>query len=119
MDALIRFRNVDHHYGDGDRRRQVLYDITADVNAGEIVLLMGPSGSGKTTLLTLAGSLRRVQHGSVRVLGRELNGASRGATGDVRRGIGFIFQGHNLLDALSASQNVMMSLARTRVSRRE
>jgi putative ABC transport system ATP-binding protein len=119
MDPLITFRSVDHYYGDGARRRQVLYDIAAEVNAGEIVLLMGPSGSGKTTLLTLAGSLRRVQHGSVRVLGRELNGASRAAMGDVRRGIGFIFQGHNLLEALSASQNVMMSLARTRLSRRE
>jgi len=119
MDALIRFRNVDHHYGDGARRRQVLYDVTADVNAGEIVLLMGPSGSGKTTLLTLAGSLRRVQQGSVCVLGRELNGASRAGMGDVRRGIGFIFQGHNLLEALSASQNVMMSLARSGLSRRQ
>jgi putative ABC transport system ATP-binding protein len=119
MEALICFRNVDHHYGDGARRRQVLYDITAEVSAGEIILLMGPSGSGKTTLLTLAGSLRRVQHGSVRVLGRELNGASRAVMGDVRRGIGFIFQGHNLLEALTASQNVMMSLARTRLSRRE
>ena len=86
MDALIGFRNVDHHYGDGARRRQVLYDITTDVNAGEIVLLMGPSGSGKTTLLTLAGSLRRVQHGSVRLMGRELNGASRAVMGDARAG---------------------------------
>ena len=77
MDALISFRNVDHHYGDGARRRQVLYDITTDVNAGEIVLLMGPSGSGKTTLLTLAGSLRRVQHGSVRVLGSHLGDGGR------------------------------------------
>jgi putative ABC transport system ATP-binding protein len=120
MNPLIRFENVDHYYGDGKLRRQVLHGITAEVQAGEIVLLMGPSGSGKTTLLTLAGSLRRVQRGSVRVLGRELNGASLAAMGEVRRGIGFIFQAHNLLEALSAAQNVTMSLGpQARLSRRE
>ena len=65
---LIRFRGVDHFYGDGSLRRQILYDISAEVRAVEIVLLTGPSGSGKTTLLTLAGSLRRVLKGSNRIL---------------------------------------------------
>jgi putative ABC transport system ATP-binding protein len=110
MQPLIAFRNVNHFYGDGPLRRQILYDVSAQVHSGEIVLLTGPSGSGKTTLLTLAGSLRKVQSGGVQTMGRELNGASRAAMVEVRRQIGFIFQAHNLLDALTAAQNVQMSL---------
>src|SRR5712692_406086 len=110
MQPLISFRNVNHFYGDGQLRRQVLYDVSAEIRAGEIVLLTGPSGSGKTTLLTLAGSLRTVQDGSVQIMGRELKGARRATMVEVRRRIGFIFQAHNLLDALSAAQNVQMSL---------
>jgi putative ABC transport system ATP-binding protein len=110
MQPLITFRSVNHFYGDGPLRRQILYDVSAEIHSGEIVLLTGPSGSGKTTLLTLAGSLRKVQSGSVQTMGRELNGASRAAMVEVRRQIGFIFQAHNLLDALTAAQNVQMSL---------
>jgi energy-coupling factor transporter ATP-binding protein EcfA2 len=55
MQPLIRFRGVDHFYGDGSLRRQILYDISAEVRVVEIVLLTGPFGSGKKTrLLTLA-----------------------------------------------------------------
>ena len=73
---------------------------------GEIVILTGPSGSGKTTLLTLIGALRAAQEGSLTVLGQELRGASERTLVSVRRQIGYIFQLHNLLDALTATQNV-------------
>jgi putative ABC transport system ATP-binding protein len=72
------------------------------------VLLTGPSGCGKTTLLTLVGALRQVMEGSVRVLGQELNGCGRGERQRLRRTIGMIFQGHNLLRCLTAEQNVQM-----------
>jgi putative ABC transport system ATP-binding protein len=72
------------------------------------VLLTGPSGCGKTTLLTLVGALRQVQEGSVRVLGCELAGAGRRQRQQLRRSIGMIFQGHNLLRCLTAEQNVQM-----------
>ena len=102
--------HVDHHFGTGALRKQILYDVSLAVEPGEIVILTGPSGSGKTTLLTLIGALRAAQQGSVRVLGRELRGASEATLVAVRRQIGYIFQLNNLLDSLTVSQNVQMSL---------
>jgi putative ABC transport system ATP-binding protein len=78
------------------------------VAPGEVVLLTGPSGCGKTTLLTLVGALRQVQEGSVQVLGRELAGSNQRQRQQLRRSIGMIFQGHNLLRCLTAEQNVQM-----------
>jgi putative ABC transport system ATP-binding protein len=89
-------------------RRQVLQSVDLSIAPGEVVLLTGPSGCGKTTLLTLVGALRQVQEGSVRVFGEELNGAGRASRQQLRRRIGMIFQGHNLLRCLSAEQNVQM-----------
>ena len=74
--SVISIKNVDHFYGSGALRKQVLFDVSTEISPGEIVLLTGPSGSGKTTLLTLAGALRSVQQGSVTILGHELNGAT-------------------------------------------
>src|SRR5208337_4704796 len=70
----------------------------------------GPSGSGKSTLLTLIGALRSAQEGSLRVLECELRAARAAALEQVRREIGYIFQDHNLIEALSARQNVEMAL---------
>ena len=109
-DVLVAIEGLDHFYGTGTLRKQILYDITTSMRGGEIVIVTGPSGSGKTTLLTLVGALRSAQAGSLRVLGRELRDASKATLVEVRRQVGFIFQAHNLLGALSASQNVQMAL---------
>ena len=71
MEPVIQIQNLNHYYGSGALRKQVLFDITIDIYPGEIVILTGPSGSGKTTLLTLCGALRSVEEGSVRILGFE------------------------------------------------
>src|SRR5262249_49493330 len=97
----IRIRDLDHYFGVGETRKQVLHGIHFDAYEGQIVIMTGPSGSGKTTLLTLLGTLRTVQkgpghHGSVRVLERELAEASPADLVKARRDIGFIFQAHNL-----------------------
>ncbi len=110
-EPVIRARGLEHAFGEGELRRRVLTEIDTEVDAGEIVIVTGPSGSGKTTLLTLIGALRSVQSGSLQVLGRELRGASEATLADVRRRIGYVFQAHNLLEALSARQNVMLALA--------
>src|SRR5579871_693269 len=110
MEPVVAIRNVNYWYGEGTLRRQVLFDVSTDIMPGEIVLLTGPSGSGKTTLLTLAGALRAVEEGSVRIFGIELRGALPKRLLSVRARIGFVFQAHNLLEALTARQNVQMAL---------
>ena len=109
MHALV-LEGVSHAFGKGTLRKPVLVDVRLTVAVGEIVLLMGPSGSGKTTLLTLVGALRSLQDGSAIVLGQQLYGASETQRVRLRRRIGFIFQKHNLLDCLTALQNVAMAL---------
>jgi len=108
--AVISVGDLDHYFGKGQLKKQVLFDINLEIKSGEIVLMTGPSGSGKTTLLTLVGALRSPQSGSLKILGRELCGASSGQLVRVRRQIGYIFQAHNLHRSLTALQNVRMGL---------
>ncbi|OHB76777.1 MAG: hypothetical protein A2W31_12560 [Planctomycetes bacterium RBG_16_64_10] len=102
-------RNLQHHFGEGELRKPVLFDNHLEVAPGEIVIMTGPSGSGKTTLLTLIGTLRTVQEGSLEVLGHQLRGATRAQLVALRRELGFIFQAHNLFDSLTAYQNIRMA----------
>ncbi|MCU0516269.1 MAG: DevA family ABC transporter ATP-binding protein [Oscillatoria sp. Prado101] len=108
--AAIDIKNLSQYFGQGQLRKQVLFDITLQIKSGEIVILTGPSGSGKTTLLTLIGGLRSAQEGSLQVLGREMCGASPDDLVRARRSIGYIFQAHNLHKSLTALQNVRMGL---------
>ncbi len=107
---IVSIENLNHYFGEKKVRSQVLFDINFNIRFGEIVIMTGPSGSGKTTLLTLIGGLRSVQEGSLKFLGQELSGATNEELVKVRRHIGYIFQAHNLLDFLTARQNVQMSL---------
>lgn len=106
----IAVSGLNHHFGEGEGRKQVLFGVDLTVRRGELVILMGASGSGKTTVLTLIGCLRDVQAGSVKLLGQELNGASEDVLVQCRRRLGFIFQAHNLHESLTAIQNVRMGL---------
>lgn len=106
--ATVAVEGLSHWYGSGPMRRQVLQGVDLTIEPGEVVVLTGPSGCGKTTLLTLVGALRSVQEGSVRVFGQELHRAGRDLRQRLRRSIGMIFQGHNLLRCLTAEQNVQM-----------
>ena len=118
-EPLVSVQQVQHFYGDGDGRKQVLFDNYLLVHPGEIVIMTGPSGSGKTTLLTLIGTLRSVQEGSLRVVGQELNGATNRELVALRKKLGFIFQAHNLFESLTAYQNVKMALELFNQSHRE
>ncbi|MBD2253916.1 DevA family ABC transporter ATP-binding protein [Nostoc parmelioides] len=109
-EPVISIQNLDHYFGSGQLRKQVLFNINLEINAGEIVIMTGPSGSGKTTLLTLVGGLRSAQSGNLRILGRELTGASSKQLTQARRNNGYIFQAHNLHGSLTALQNVRMGL---------
>lgn len=109
-EKVVEISNLDFAYGQGNLRKQILFDINLTLEAGEVAIMKGPSGSGKTTLLTLMGALRSPQSGSLRVLGQELVGAGQSKLVQVRRNIGYIFQAHNLLRSLTARQNVQMSI---------
>lgn len=107
---VISIHSLNHHFGQSQLRKQVLFEINLTINAGEIVIMTGPSGSGKTTLLTLIGGLRSAQSGRLQVLGQELCGASPAQLTAARRHNGYIFQAHNLHHSLTALQNVRMGL---------
>ena len=108
--AVIVIRNLDHYFGSGSLRKQVLFNINLDIYSGEIVIMTGPSGSGKTTLLTLIGGLRAAESGSLQVLGQELCRAGESILVNNRRHNGYIFQAHNLHGSLTALENVQMGL---------
>ncbi len=104
----VSINNLSHFYGINENKKQVLNNVNFYIESGELVLLKGPSGCGKTTLLTLIGALRTCQSGDLTVLNNQLNGSSRKTRQKLRRSIGMIFQGHNLLRCLTAEQNVQM-----------
>jgi putative ABC transport system ATP-binding protein len=107
---IVALDRVNHYFGSGRLRKQILFEVTATIEPGEVVIMMGPSGSGKTTLLTLIGALRSTQEGSMKVLGEELRNAPEHQLVELRRNVGYIFQSHNLLNSLTARQNVQMSV---------
>jgi putative ABC transport system ATP-binding protein len=110
---VARAAGLNFFYGEGEARFQVLFDIGLEVSPGQLVVMTGPSGSGKTTLLTLIGALRSLHEGRIEVLGQDLSRLDPAGLVRVRRDIGFIFQMHNLFDALSAYENVKMALQLT------
>ncbi|MCA9231469.1 MAG: ATP-binding cassette domain-containing protein [Planctomycetales bacterium] len=109
LPKTVKVHNLNHYFGEGELRKQALFNNNLEVRRGEIVIMTGPSGSGKTTLLTLIGTLRTAQEGSLKVLGNELQGCDRDLIVRVRRELGFIFQAHNLFESLTAYQNVNMA----------
>jgi len=110
LQPTVRVEALDHFFGEGDSRNQVLFDNQIEIGTGQLVIMTGPSGAGKTTLLTLVGALRSMQHGRIEVLGQNLSGLGRRELVEMRRNVGFIFQMHNLFDALSAYENVKMAM---------
>ncbi|MEC4802809.1 MAG: cyclic nucleotide-binding domain-containing protein [Jaaginema sp. PMC 1079.18] len=107
---IVKIQNLNHFYGVGELRQQVLFEINLSIASQEFIIITGPSGSGKSTLLGLMGCLRSVQNGSLKILGQELRGATPKQLVQMRRNFGYITQASNLLDFLTAQQNVQMSL---------
>ena len=108
--TTVRVEALNHFFGHGEARSQVLHDNDIEIGAGQFVVMTGPSGAGKTTLLTLVGALRSIQEGRIEILGHDLSRLGRRELVVTRRHVGFIFQMHNLFDALSAYENVMMAM---------
>lgn len=108
--AAVVTKGVEYAFGSAANRKPILKSVDFRLEPGEFVILTGPSGAGKTTLMTLIGALRSVQLGSIKVLGTELAGLSPAGQRDIRRRIGFIFQDHNLFDALTAFQTLRLAM---------
>ncbi len=106
----VQARAVNHAFDTDTSAKQVLFDIDFTLARGEFVILTGPSGSGKTTFLTLIGALRSLQSGSLRVFGSELLNLPPKGQREIRRKTGFIFQDHNLFDALTAAQTLTLAM---------
>jgi putative ABC transport system ATP-binding protein len=112
--------SLDHHYGKGALRRQILFDVSATIPSGEIIIVTGPSGSGKTTLLNLIAAIDRPDSGRLVVAGRELSTLSAGELASWRsEHVGYVFQQANLVPVLSAYENVELPLGLLRLSRDE
>src|SRR4051812_3090616 len=112
---VLKVSRLNYYFGAGETRTHTLKDIDLEVMPGDLVTLKGPSGCGKTTLLTLMGGLRALQDGDIHIWDglrrdyRSLRGMGEEDLVCVRRSIGFIFQRHNLLESLTALQNVRMA----------
>ena len=87
-----------------------MFDISLNFDPGEVVILTGPSGSGKTTLLSLMGGLRTGHLGRLNIFNSDVNRMNEFQLMHLRRNIGFIFQSHNLIPYLNATENVDMGL---------
>ena len=105
--VLVHARGLRKDYGSGDGLVRALDAVDLDVNRGEAVAVMGPSGCGKSTLLHLIGGLDRPSAGQLSVAGQRVGELSERALAHLRRDeIGFVFQAFQLMDELTAQENV-------------
>jgi putative ABC transport system ATP-binding protein len=107
----IQCINVTKTYGSGEVAYLALRGVDFTVNTGEFVMLSGPSGSGKTTLLSIMGCTLNASSGSVQLYGRDIANETEAERARIRlTQLGFIFQSHNLIESLTAEENVSLVL---------
>ena len=108
--AYIEFRNVCKIYGSGEQEIRALDNITFDVEKGELCVIVGSSGAGKTTLLNILGGMDTATSGTVMLAGREISKLGDRELTDYRRtDVGFVFQFYNLVQNLTALENVELA----------
>lgn len=109
--TLIKTKDVNYYYQDGDQQRYILKDVNEEFKKGVFYAILGQSGSGKTTLLSLLSALDSPKSGTI-----EYNGTSIETIGleNYRRNhVGIIFQSYNLVPHLSAKENVLLAMSIT------
>lgn len=112
METILKIENVAKYYGNKSNLTKALDQVSFEVETGEFVGIMGASGSGKTTLLNCISTIDRVTGGKIVVEGRDITSMKGNALNKFRREkLGFIFQDFNLLDTLTAYENIALPLS--------
>lgn len=110
-ETVVRIQNLRKSFGSGDSQVDALRGVNLDIARGEFLAVMGPSGSGKSTLLHLIGGLDSPNAGTITVDDQDLSTLNdRNLTLLRREKFGFVFQAFNLLDVLTAEENVALPL---------
>ncbi|MFP3165874.1 MAG: ABC transporter ATP-binding protein [Nitrososphaeria archaeon] len=119
MKPDVELINVSKVYGENIKVK-ALEGINLKVERGEFLSIVGPSGSGKTTLLNILGTLDRPTEGKVLIAGKDTTEMDDDELSEIRnRFIGFVFQAYNLIDRLTAQENVELPLIARGVPKKE
>lgn len=119
-EEIVRLENVDKIYQTGDTSITALAKSSLSFDSNKLTLIMGPSGSGKTTLLSIIGCIIYPSSGKVYYKDKEVTSLSENILADLRlHDIGFVFQQFNLLEPLTALENVMQPLLLQSVEKKE
>ena len=120
MENVLKVEKIEKYYGNHSSLTKAINNISFEVNQGEFVAIMGASGSGKTTLLNVISTIDRVTSGHIYVGGDDITKLKGNALNKFRREkLGFIFQDFNLLDTLTAYENIALSLSIQNVGAKE
>ena len=117
---LLKIQQIEKYYGSKSSLTKAIDDISFTVDKGEFVAIMGASGSGKTTLLNCISTIDRVTAGHIFLEGTDVTALKGKALNKFRRdNLGFIFQDFNLLDTLTAYENIALALSIQKKSAKE
>ena len=118
--ALLKLQNVEKYYGNKSSLTKAVDDISFTVDKGEFTAIMGASGSGKTTLLNCISTIDRVTAGHIFLEDTDITKLKGKALNRFRREkLGFIFQDFNLMDTLTAYENIALALSIQKRSAKE
>lgn len=117
MENILKIERIEKYYGNKSSLTKAIDNISFEVDKGEFVAIMGASGSGKTTLLNCISTIDKVTAGNIYVGGQNITKLKSKALNRFRREeLGFIFQDFNLLDTLTAYENIALALSIQNVS---
>lgn len=120
MSNILKVSNIYKEYGAKENLTKAINDISFEVNKGEFVGIMGPSGSGKSTLLNCVSTIDSITSGEIKIDESDISLLkSKDISSFRREKLGFIFQHFNLLDTLTAYENIALSLSILKVPARE
>ena len=120
MESILKVDKIEKYYGSRSSLTKAIDNLSFEVDKGEFVAIMGASGSGKTTLLNVISTIDNVTSGHIYVAGVDITKLKGNELNRFRREeLGFIFQDFNLLDTLTAYENIALSLSIQNVSAKE